>query len=358
MTSPSFEKLRHDLEALVAPTGSARNLRWLAPPLALARSAIGDFEIFICGDELAAASALVRRHLQYGDWQPEGGGVTFPANRIVLPSAPHFASVAALIAVELLRAGLGSSASAQAAFTDVEPIIEMAIRRGALPENVVIGLIGELMVLRQALLSIGSQPQLRALLLDAWQGWQGGRDFRFAANSIEVKTTQAASSIHEFSGLHQLEEARLPDGSQEELHLLSLGLVASPSMGETLPNIVDQVLEMLAEPATASPLQESFLTLVERYGVANGVGYQHATMKDWTAYATRYTATFPPRLYRLADPAMRLLDRADVARTFVVPSSLAFTLHIPDSVSAFNPATSWQSELSRMIAALHTYPKA
>ncbi len=179
-----------------------------------------------------------------------------------------------MIAVELLRAGLGSTANAQAAFADVEPIIEMAIRRGALPENVVTGLIGELMVLRQALLSIASHAHLQGVLLDAWQGWQGGRDFRFAANSIEVKTTQAASSIHEFSGLHQLEEARLHDGSQEELHLLSVGLVASPSMGETLPNIVDQILEMLAAPCSSSPLQDAFLTRVERYGAANGVGYR------------------------------------------------------------------------------------
>jgi hypothetical protein len=351
MTNPTFEALRDELEELAAPVGSARSLRWLATPLAVARSATNDFEIFIRGDELVATSALVRRHLQYGDWQPEGGGVAFPANRIVLPSAPHFASVAALIAVELLRAGLGTTAGTQAAFGDVEPIIEMAIRRGALPENVVIGLIGELMVLRQGLLSIGGRPELRATFLDTWQGWQGGRDFRFGANSVEVKTTQSGSSIHEFSGLHQLEEARLPDGSQEGLHLLSVGLAASPSMGETLPGIVDQVLDMLADGG-ASPLQETFLMRVERYGAANGVGYQHATMKDWTAYATRYTATFPLRLYRVADPAMRLLNRAELAATFVVPGSLAFTLHIPDRISAFNPATNWQVELARMIEAL------
>lgn len=353
MTLPTFEALRDELEFLEAPAGTARSLRWLATPLAVARSTTGDFEIFIRGDELLATSALVRRHLQYGDWQPEGGGITFPANRVVLPSAPHFASVAALIAVELLRAGLGTTAGTQAAFADVEPIIEMAIRRGALPENVLVGLIGELIVLRQCLLSIDSQPQLRAVLLDAWQGWQGGRDFRFGTNSVEVKTTQAGSSIHEFSGLHQLEEVPLPDGSLEELHVLSVGLAASPSMGETLPGIVDQILEMLGGTKGQSPLQDSFLTRVERYGAASGVGYQHVTMKDWAAYSTRYTSTFPLRLYRVADPTMRLLDRTDIAKTFVAPDSISFTLHIPDRVSAFNPAPSWQAELSRMISALH-----
>lgn len=352
MSHTTFEALRDDLEALQAPAGEARNLRWLSPPLAVARSATGDYEIFIRGDELTATSPLVRRHLQHGEWQPQDGGAPFPASRIVLPSAPHFASVAALISVELLRAGLGSGADPQVAFADVEPIIEMAIRRGALPENVIIGLIGELIVLRQCLLSLGVQSHLRGAILETWQGWQSGRDFSFGSNSVEVKTTQSEGSIHEFSGLKQLEEARLPGGAQEQLHLLSIGLTPSTAMGESLPYIVDQVLGMLGDDANLGPLQSAFLARVETYGASNGLGYRHATMSDWSAYATRYTPTFPPRLYRVADPAMRLLRREQVATTFVAPDSLTFSVHFPDRVSAFNPAPSWQSELSQMLVAL------
>ena len=352
MTQPSFETLRDDLEALQAPAGEARNLRWLSPPLAVARNATGDYEIFVRGGELVATSPLVRRHLQHGEWQPQDGGPSFPACRIVLPSAAHFASVAALISVELLRAGLGSGADPQEAFADVEPIIEMAIRRGALPENVIVGLIGELLVLRQGLLGLAGQPHLRGAVLESWQGWQTGRDFSFGQSSVEVKTTQSASSIHDFSGLHQLEEVHLPGGAQELLHLLSIGLAASTAMGESLPRMVEQILSMLGDGGPLGALQSTFLTRVEAYGASNGVGYRHATMSDWSAYSTRYTPTFPPRLYRVADPAMRLLRREEIAATFVAPGSLTFTLHFPDRVSAFNPAANWQDELSQMLTAV------
>src|SRR3546814_13609271 len=87
MSHPTFEVLRDELEALQAPAGEARNLRWLSPPLAVARSATGDYEIFLRGDELVATSPLVRRHLPHGEWQPQDGGASFPASRSVLPSA-------------------------------------------------------------------------------------------------------------------------------------------------------------------------------------------------------------------------------------------------------------------------------
>lgn len=61
----------------------------------------------------------------------------------------QFASVAALIAVELLRAGIDGPGNPQQAIGDVEPIIEMAIRRGALAENVFIRSVGALILVRQ-----------------------------------------------------------------------------------------------------------------------------------------------------------------------------------------------------------------
>ncbi|MFT6943440.1 MAG: hypothetical protein ACJAUW_000009 [Yoonia sp.] len=355
MSEITFETLRAELDGLRVPAGEARNLRWLAKALAIARNASGDYEIFIRGPELHAASSLVRRHLQHGEWRPQEGGASFFASRVVLPSAPHFGSVSALISVELLRAGLVSEGDAQGAFSAVEPIIEIAIRRGALPENVVVGLIGELIVLRQCLISLGKKTHLQGDLLECWCGWQvGGRDFLFGESAIEVKTTQAASSSHEFSGLHQLEEVQLPNGAHEQLHLLSIGLQASTVAGESLSVLVDQLLGMLRErdKSPAGPLQTTLLSHIEHYGSSNGVGYRHATMKDWSVYQTRYTHSFSPRLYRVADPSMRLLRREEVSLTYVVPSSLSFTLHFPDSVSAFNPAPSWQAELSHFVQRL------
>ena len=350
MSDAQFETLRDDLEALAVPEGHARNLRWLVMPLAIGRTASGDYEIFIRGDQLKASSSLVRRHVQHGDWRPEEGGELFSASRIVLPAVPHFASIAALIAIELLRAGVAGPGGVQPAFTDVEPIIEMAIRRGALSEEAIIGLIGELTLLRQLLLARAGQPEKMLRCLDYWHGWrEGGRDFRIGNFAIEVKTTQASASIHDFSGLHQLEPAQLPSGEIESLHLMSIGLAASHSMGENLPAIVSSIVNLLSGPAVGRELADEFLRRVSLYGTVSGSGYTHATMQEWSAYGTRYTHTFLPRLYRVEDTAMLTLNRDLLAQTFVQPEGLAFTMHIPEQVSAFNPAPNWEVELETMV---------
>lgn len=349
MSELLYEGLREDLETLTVPDGQARNLRWLAPPLAIGRTATGDCEVFIRGPELRTGSPLVRRHVQHGDWRPEEGGEPFSASRIVLPAAPHFASIAALIAIELLRADVAGPLGVQPAFTDVEPIIEMAIRRGALSEAVIIGLIGELSVLRQLILAQGGQPALVMRCLDFWQGWQeGGRDFRIGDHAIEVKTTQASASIHEFSGLHQLEPTQLPSGVIEQLHLMSIGLAASSTMGEALPSVVSGIVTLLSTAAAGPEVADEFLRRVSLYGTLSGSGYTHATMQDWSVYGTRYAHTFLPRLYRLDDPAMLLLGRDLLAQTFVQAQGLSFTMHIPEQVSAYNPAPSWEAELQAM----------
>lgn len=348
MSSIQFETLRAELEALEVPTGEVRMMRWLGKPLAVARTPSGDFEVFICGSEIHASSALVRRHLQHGAWRPEQGGEPFVASRIVLPAAPHFASVAALIAIELLRAGIDGPQGPQRAFSDVEPIIEMAIRRGALPENVVIGLIGELILLRQLMVTRCDQGNEIMRALNFWQGWQvGGRDFRMGNFAIEVKTTQASVSLHEFSGLHQLEPTVLPSGHREELYLLSVGLVASTTVGESLPAIVNSIINLIKMSSTSEVVDE-LLRRIADYGRQFGGEYCHRTMHGWSVYGTKYAHTFAPRLYKVGDPAMRLLDRKLLSQTFVQPEGLAFTMHLPERVSAYNPAAGWEAEVEAM----------
>jgi hypothetical protein len=349
MSDLPFEALRADLESLEVPEAQARRMRWLATPLAVGRTASGDYEVFILGPELRAASSLVRRHVQHSEWRPEEGGEPFPASRIVLPAAPHFASIAALIAIELLRADVAGSRGPQPAFTEVEPIIEMAIRRSALSENVIVGLLGELTVLRTLILTRGNQPALLMRVLDFWQGWQeGGRDFRIGEYVIEVKTTQASASIHEFSGIHQLESKLLPTGNPEQLHLMSIGLAASTMMGESLSSMVSSIVTLLTNVAAGEEVADEFLRRISLYGSQSGGGYSHAAMHDWSAYGTRYAHTFPPRLYRVDDPAMRLLSRDILAETFVQAEGLTFTMHIPEQLSAFNPAPNWEEELDAM----------
>lgn len=346
MTEHYYETLRRELGNLRVPRGQTRSMRWLAEPLAVGRTASGDYEVFIRGPQLQATSVLVQRHLQHGDWRPEEGGDSFPASRILLPEAPHFASIAALISVELLRAGVASPRGQQQAFIDVEPIIEMAIRRGALAEDTLVGLIGELFILRRLLLAQESTSVTSMRTLECWQGWrEGGRDFRIGTHSIEVKTTRSLTSIHKFSGLHQLEAIQLPAGDLEKLHLMSIGLAASTSVGETLPGIVESIRMLLTD--AAGEVTTEFLKRVSLYG-AGGNGYDHDSMQDWGAYRVKYTHSFEPRLYRIDDPGMRLLKREVLAETFVQPEDLSFTMHVPEVVSPYNPAPDWEAELVSM----------
>jgi len=348
MNELNFEALRDEIEALAVPVGHVRHLRWVTTSLAIGRAMSGDYEIFLRGPELRASSALVRRHMQHAEWRPEEGGEAFPASRIALPSAPHFASIATLIATELLRAGVAEAARVQVAFSDVEPIIEMAIRRGALSENVIVGLVGELMLLRHMVLARQDDSAKLLRTLDYWQGWQeGARDFRIGGNSIEVKTTRSTSSIHEFSGLHQLEGATLPSGDDERLHVMSIGLAPSTTIGETLPEVVASLASMLSF-ADNSTLADEFFRRVGLYGRQSGASYNHPTMKTWAVYGTRYAHTFTPRLYHLDDAEMRLLTRQTLSQTFVQAEGLSFTMHFPESISAFNPAPNWQAEIEAM----------
>lgn len=202
-------------------------------------------------------------------------------------------------------------------------------------------------MLRQLLLAVSDKPEVMLRRLDTWQGWQeGGRDFQIGDHAIEVKTTQANASIHEFSGLHQLEPHQLPSGKMETLHLMSIGLAASTTMGESLPAMVSSVASLLEKAGVG--VADEFIRRVSLYGTQSGTGYAHATMQDWSVYGMRYAHTFLPRLYRLDDPAMRLLSRELLSRTFVQASGLAFTLHVPDQLSAFNPAERWEAEIESM----------
>ncbi|SCU73290.1 exported hypothetical protein [Cupriavidus necator] len=135
----------------------------------------------------------------------------------------------------------------------------------------------------------------------------------------------------------------------EQLSLMSFGLAASSAMGETLPSMVSSIVTLLSTATEGSDIAHEFLRRVSLYGCQSGEGYMHQTMGEWAAYGTRYTHTFVPRLYRIDDPAMRLLRRDLLVDTFVQTQGLSFTVHFPDQISAFNPAPNWGGELHRMI---------
>lgn len=345
----SFEPLRDDLEALRVPEGEARRLVWVVRErLGAALTASGSYEIFLLGPELTAASPLVARHLQHDRWEePEPGGEAFEATRVLLGSAAHFAAVAALIATELARLDLSTDQAVQQAFTEVEPIIEMAIRRSALSDEALIGLIAELHVLRAALVAVDKEQ--RPIVLTGWHGWTKGRDFIFGDHALEVKATTGPQSRHHFSGVHQLEPQRVEGTETEHLRLLSMGLTETESGGQSLPDIVEDLLSLLqSDGAKRGPVQQQLLAMIANYGEAGSAGYDHDNVRHWQVYQRRFVTEFG-RLYDISDSAVRLLTRELLEDTFAVVETVSFTLLFPDRISGFNPQDNWQGEIAATI---------
>ena len=198
----------------------------------LPASRAGAFEVFVLGPKLRPRLPLVDRHLKHDTWQLSDGSY-FEANRIVLPAEAHYVPTAAFLAEELLRNGIDSSP--QPAFALSEPLIEMALRRTALDEDTVLGLLGELRFL-ELLLRGSDTTEQRANGLEAWEGYQRtSRDFVFNnGTEVEVKVTRGPHSSHQISSIAQVDPRRTAGGEPiEQLYLVSIG-VATPANHEEL----------------------------------------------------------------------------------------------------------------------------
>ncbi len=354
----TYEGLREQLLDLTQPStaGERANLWVLPRMLGIARTYDSSVELFVVGERVHPRTAIVRRHLEYGRWEVAGTGEQFEASRLVLPPAPHFLAVATLIAVELHRAGLGTERRLQDVMDDVEPIIEMALRRGALGESHQVGLVGELLCLEVMLDAVLRHPELRMSVLDMWQGHRHGlRDFRIGEAAIEVKTTQHEASSHKISGLHQVEPIEVDGQVEETLFMLSVGLTTSEHEGQTLPEVVQRIVDRLADPTThplgMSPLQRRFLDDVARYGSGSSRGYDHRTMAQWQVYCARLRATFTPRLYDMGDPDVRIVRRRDLAGTYVSPDDIQYKLDLEPNINGLNPVASWQHTVVGLVRA-------
>jgi hypothetical protein len=262
-------------------------------------------------------------------------------NQIKSKDAERRPQLAALIAVELHRCGFADPQSLPDAFGQVEPLIELGLRRTALTEEHVVGLMGELICL-EAMLDASPALEFHSSVLDMWRGHSGGRDFVIGDVGIEVKTTELLVSSHKFSGLHQVEA-----GAQERsVYLLSVGLCSGGEEGQSLPELVERILKRLAQgraPGTEgrTPLQRRFLAEVARYGQANSLGYNHDTMAQDAIYGARLKPLFTPRLYDLSDQSIRLLTREHLQRSHVSADDIQFRLELEESITPSNPAANW-----------------
>ncbi len=343
----TFEQLLRLTEELPFPEDdSEREVRWCEDShvLGISRQQGGSIELFLCGEELHASSQLVRRHLKFDRWTRAKEDV-FRANRLVLPSDDHYIPTAAFLAEELLRRNVTESVANS--FAQTEPLIEMALRRTALSEEEILGLLGELRFL-EVLLSVAANSRQRAVALDAWRGHErGARDFVFEIHSVEVKSTRGDRSVHKIGGVMQVDPRRSESNeAQEELFLLSLGFKLDnsenrPFSGLSLPEQVDVILQKLTPPGNqenTGELQTLFLAKVASYGSAVGRGYEHEEMRDWSAYQTRWQHGFL-RIYDMNDSSVQVLRRDDIQRRgHVVLDSVSFLIDLPDRISGdLNP---------------------
>lgn len=351
----AYEKLRDQLAALSLPQRPEdRRTLWVVDRLiGIAVTAVGTIELLLVGDRLLPAMKVVQRHLEYGRWTIEETGLQIEANKIALPALPHFFSLAALIAVELHRCGFADRQSLPDAFGQVEPLIEVALRRTALTEEHVIGLMGELICL-EAMLDAIPALEFRGTVLDMWRGHSGGRDFVIGNVGIEVKTTERLVSSHKFSGLHQVEAGAVGDANEQSVYLLSVGLCSSVDEGQSLSELVERLLRRLGQGDLPgfegrTPLQRRFLAEVASYGQANSIGYNHDTMAQEAIYGARLKPVFTPRLYDLSDPSIRLLTREHLLRSHVSADDIQFRLELGESITPSNPAANWAKSIADLV---------
>jgi hypothetical protein len=131
------------------------------------------------------------------------------------------------------RIQVGGETFASAVDATLSALAEIvALRRGLSLEQQ-IGLVGELLFLTCLVVERGSESALAA-----WQGPQGEEhDFGLAEFDVEVKVTLGERRTHWISGLSQL----VPTGLRP-LYVFSVQLTrANPSVGWTLPDLIDQV---------------------------------------------------------------------------------------------------------------------
>ena len=335
----SYEEVLKQICAVPAGmVGDDRTITWLTDGqvVGLARNSRGHLELFLAGDQLKPRTSTVKSAIHHHTWHRDPQP-PLSANRILLPALGHFDQVGAFIASELLREK--AEANLERAFAVTEPLIELAIKRLEISANVILGLVGELLLL-DALCRRADDPHV-GQVVQAWDGWRrSARDFTWGGTGVEIKTTTRTTSSHAIHGVHQIEPAAATDDDPGEARLLlvSIGLhQADPTAPAlSIPSLVESIVERLTATG-ASGLVDEFLTRVAMYGSESGIGYEHATMANEAPFTAPFTVTFF-RGYNMADPAVQVLRRDDViAHQHVDAQSLTFRVELPATISVDNP---------------------
>ncbi len=354
----TYEEIAKLLESLdPSEAHDEINVEWLDEGRAgVARDARGRYSVLIVGPKLAPRIDVVAEAVRPTTWRAEAGA-QLEGSILQLPHGDAFRTVAATIAAELFRRGLKTRPVTQV-FAEVEPFVALVLRRMVLPDDFVLGLVGELFVLRELLMVLGdarrSMPDPTAL----WRGsQQQARDFVLPGASIEVKTTGLAVSRHSISGFDQIEPRSIAGDTLEQLFIASVGLRRSSagSAGLSIAGLADEITDLLQDCAgESSDAVAKFLDRLAAYGPDGFDGYRHPEMRDQEIYSQGFTTTFSPRVYNMSDQNIRIIRRADLARDFqlVLPQGISYTLELPGVVpgSIENPRSDLHAFLRSVVA--------
>lgn len=344
ITEHGYEALRRAVQEIPpADSASRRSVRWLEPRVGLgvARDVQGRVEIFIAGPALECTSPIVAANLSHNEWE-RTDDQRFIANRLVLQAQPHFDAVAAFLCTHLLDSGLADDKVG--AFRSSEPVIEMVFERSRMLGDTLVGLLGELLVLRAM---IAAEPTHASEIVDGWFGHvRSSRDIQLSGVGVEVKTTQGLASTHPVSGIHQVEAGHGVDRAQEShLFLASIGIEPVPAGEEgdttwTLPSLLESLTDLIRNHAgpAADSIADRLIVHVRDYGAGTGQPYDHREMKDRIAFGTAWRTTFA-RFYDMNDDKIELPRSGDLQKFSMLDSdSVHFTIRLPQKVDGdLNP---------------------
>ena len=330
-----YALLRERMDELPPAAGEDRQVIWADPGrrVGIARGRLGHLEIFLPGPPLTTVSREIGPNLRHNTWQSADGELL--ANRLLLPTAAHFDSVAAFLCSALVENGvLGDLADG---FRRTEPVIEMAMERIELQDSAFVGLCGELRIL-VALIDNAPRSRLREVV-DGWYGHvHSSRDFQIGSAGIEVKTTTKRTSTHRIHGVAQAEPGHPVHGGYEStLILTSVGLERAD--GEvvqgtwSLPDVVSELVERCIRVSDVHPdLEAELLEKIRRYGDDDGMGYDHANPDHRVSFAQPWRVRFV-RWYDMSDRDLHALRSPDLAPFPEVDrSTIHYDLALPDSV--------------------------
>lgn len=350
----AYEDIARLLDALVPPeTEGQFHVEWLGDQrIAVGIDARQRYALLIVGSAIHPRTDIVGSAVREGTWvAPDRRELT--GSVLHLPTGDAFRTALATIAAELFRRRIDVRPASEV-FTEVEPFIALVLHRLLFPDSYVLGLVGELLVLRELLVS---DQRLRQLSdpTAIWRGWQHqSRDIVLGAAAIEVKATGLTVSRHEISGLEQVEPRIIDGAATEELFIVSVGLRrAAGDGGLSISGLAQEILECLSGgPDEGADGGIKFLDRLASYGPDGFDGYNHATMRDQEPYTHTFTTTFAPRVYDMSDDNIRIVRRGDLARDFgcVLPQGFRFTMELPDEVpgSIENPRTDLRTFLQKL----------